>query len=122
MSYELDEDHAELEAIERFIVENDDLLELERRIGRFNIFDALGIARAEIRHSNFLAWLMDPAESHGQGSLFLKAVLMDLLKQSPPSQRPLSPVELDGIELQGVEIFRERLNIDLIICCASPRS
>ncbi len=54
------------------MVENDDLLTLESRIGRFNIFDALRIMDAEIRHSNFLAFILDPAESHGQGQLFLK--------------------------------------------------
>jgi hypothetical protein len=59
---------SELEALERFVVENDDLLELEATIGRFNIFDALRIDRAEIRHSNFLAWLLTPSESHGQGA------------------------------------------------------
>jgi hypothetical protein len=107
-------------ALERFVVENDDLLELEERIGRFNIFDALGIARAEIRHSNFLAWLLDPNESHGQGSLFLKALLMDLLRHAPLEKRPLSPVELDGEELRGVEIRREWRNIDLVIACQQP--
>jgi len=81
------------EALEHLVVDNDDLLELEELIGRFNIFDALGIARVEIRHSNFLAWLLDPAESHGQGSIFLKAVLMDLFKQAPVDKRPLSPVD-----------------------------
>jgi len=44
-----------LESLERFVVENDELQQLEEAIGRFNIFDALGIARVEIRHSNFLA-------------------------------------------------------------------
>lgn len=107
-------------ALERFVVENDDLLELEERIGRFNIFDALGVARAEIRHSNFLAWLLDPNESHGQGSLFLKAVLMDLLKQTPAETRPLSPIELDGEELRGVEVRREWRSIDLLIKCEQP--
>jgi hypothetical protein len=66
-----------LTALEGFVVENDDLLELEALIGRFNIFDALGIKDAEIRHSNFLAFILDPAESHGHGQLFLNAVLMD---------------------------------------------
>ena len=47
----LAEDLAELE---RFVVENEERLQLEQRIGRFNIFDSLGIVRTEIRHSNFL--------------------------------------------------------------------
>src|SRR5437868_5497016 len=49
-----------LKALESFVVDNDDLLALEARIGRFNIFDALGIARVEIRHSNFFAFILDP--------------------------------------------------------------
>jgi hypothetical protein len=97
---------SDLAALERFVVDNDELLELESRIGRFNIFDALRVDRAEIRHSNFLAWLLNPAESHGQGALFLRAVLMDLL-QSAPEFRPFSPIELDGEELRGVEVHRE---------------
>ena len=110
-----------LQAIEHFVVENDDLLALESLIGRFNVFDALGIARAEIRHSNFLAWLLDPAESHGTGDLFLSALLMDLLKSSPLESRPLSPVDLDGVALQGVQMRREWNHIDLLITCDRPR-
>lgn len=107
--------------LERFVVENDDLLALESRIGRFNIFDALGLTRAEIRHSNFLAFILDPAESHGQGQIFLKAVLMDLLKNAPIELRPLSPIDLDGTDLRGVEVKREWKNIDLLITCKAPQ-
>lgn len=110
----------DLQALDQFVVDNDELLQLEERIGRFNIFDALRIVDAEIRHSNFLAWLLDPAESHGQGPLFLKAILMDLLRQSPPELRPLSPVEIDGAELRGVEVRREWRNIDILITCKDP--
>src|SRR5713226_8947641 len=95
------------EALERFVVEHDDPPDLESRIGRFNIFDALRITDNEIRHSNFLAFLLDPAESHGQGQLFLKAILMDLLKKAQPEARPLSPIHLDGADLRGVEVKRE---------------
>jgi hypothetical protein len=108
------------QALERFVVENDDLLTLESRIGRFNIFDALGIARAEIRHSNFLAFILDPAESHGQGQLFLKPILMDLLKKAPPELRPFSPIDLDGTDLRGVEVKREWKRIDLLLTCEDP--
>src|SRR5947207_344585 len=110
-----------LAALERFVVENDDLLTLESRIGRFNIFDALGVTRVEIRHSNFLAFILDPAESHGQGQLFLKAILMDLLKQAPTEMRPqLSPIDLDGTNLRGIEVRREWKHIDLLIKCQEP--
>ena len=109
------------EALERFVVDNDDLLALEARIGKFNIFDALGIAHAEIRHSNFLAFILDPAESHGQGQLLLKAFLMDLLKHAPAESRPLSPIDLDGIDLRGIEVSREWKNIDLLIHCKEPQ-
>lgn len=109
------------EALERFVVENEDLAALESRIGRFNLFDALGIARAEIRHSNFLRFILDPAESHGQGQVFVKALLMDLLKNAPAELRPLSPVVLDGSDLRGLQIRREWRNIDLLILCEEPR-
>jgi hypothetical protein len=108
-------------ALEHFVIENDDLLMLESRLGKFNIFDALGITRAEIRHSNFFAFILDPAESHGQGQLFLKALLMDLLKQAPSEKRPLSPIELDGTDLRGVVVKREWKNIDLLIACKVPQ-
>lgn len=42
----------------------------------FNVFEALGIAKQEIRHSRFLAYLLDPRESHGFGDRFLRKVLM----------------------------------------------
>ncbi len=114
-------DSAVLAGLERFVVDNDELLQLEQLIGRFNIFDALGIVRAEIRHSNFLAWLLDPNESHGQGGLFLDGILMDLLRQSPPALRPFSPIQLDGAELRRVRVRREYRNIDILIECEEPR-
>ncbi|MCC6680633.1 MAG: PD-(D/E)XK nuclease family protein [Phycisphaeraceae bacterium] len=109
-----------LAALECFVVDNDELLQLEERIGRFSIFDALGIVNNEIRHSNFLAWLLDPNESHGLGGLFLKAVLMDLLRQTDPEQRLFSPIQLDGGELRGVQVRREWNHIDLLITCDDP--
>ncbi|MDB5354078.1 MAG: hypothetical protein JWN24_531 [Phycisphaerales bacterium] len=114
--------HAEtdLAALDRLVVENDELSELELLIGRFNIFDALDITRVEIRHSNFFAWLLDPSESHGQGPLFLRAVLMDMLRESQQANRPFSPVELDGAQFRGVEVRREWRHIDVLITCQEP--
>jgi hypothetical protein len=107
--------------IEDFVVHNEDLVTLESLIGKFNIFHALRINRAEIRHSNFLAFILNPAESHGQGHLFLKPLLMDILKSTPPALRPLSPIKLDGTDLRGVDVKREREHLDLLITLQEPR-
>lgn len=110
-----------LGALERFIADNDDLIALEQRVGRFNIFDALGSTRRELHHSNFLAWLLNPNESHGLGDLFLRAILIDLLHGAPQELRSCSPVEVDGCDLQGTEVRREYRNIDLLVACERPR-
>jgi hypothetical protein len=61
-----------LASLERFVIENDDLLELEAHVGKFNIFDELRIEKVEICHSNFLAWLLDPRNHMGKEHCSLK--------------------------------------------------
>ena len=41
------------------VVGNSDLEELEGRLEKFNIFEAIGVVRQELRHSNFLAFLLE---------------------------------------------------------------
>ena len=110
----------DLEALDNFVCDNAELQDLERRVGRFNLFDALKIGDREIRHSNFLAWLLDPAESHGRGDRYLKAVLMDLFRRSP-ADRPLSPAQVEAGALAGVDVRRESSHIDLLIVCRGLR-
>lgn len=116
-----DESGKDIELLERFVVENDDLLALESIVGRFNVFDALDAKRRELSHSNFLAWLLDPNESHHHGALFLSALLMDLLTQGRAliAGSPLSLLELDGRDLHDAQVLREWRNIDLLISVPS---
>lgn len=44
-----------------------------------NIFEAVGMTTQEIKHSAFLAWLLNPKMPHGLKSLFLKMFLENLL-------------------------------------------
>ncbi len=52
---------------------------IEGSIENLNIFEVLGFARDETRHSRVLAWLLDPRGSHGQQSLFFRAFLNTVL-------------------------------------------
>jgi len=47
------------EALEDFLIENPDLERLEIMLGEFNLFEALGVVRQELRHSDFLGFLLD---------------------------------------------------------------
>ena len=69
---------AQLEAF----VTDPNLEELEQFLSAFNIFSVLSITKNEIRHSNFLAWLFDPNESHALGDTFLVTFLKDILTGS----------------------------------------
>ncbi len=61
--------------ISRFLDDIDCLTPLLERTEKLNIFDVLGISRTEIRHSNMLAWLMDPNERHGLGDEVLRGMM-----------------------------------------------
>jgi hypothetical protein len=41
----------------------------------FNVFSVLDVIYDEVRHSAFLAWLLDAGAGHGQGNLFLSSLL-----------------------------------------------
>ncbi|MGF2010218.1 MULTISPECIES: hypothetical protein [unclassified Nostoc] len=45
--------------LESLILENEDLEKLESKLAQFNIFEAIGVVRQELRHSNFLAFPKD---------------------------------------------------------------
>jgi len=50
------------------------LTELTRRIESFNLFSAIGVAEAEVRHSRFIAWLLAPEGKNGLGVAPLRAL------------------------------------------------
>lgn len=56
-----------------------ELEEDKRTARRFNVFNALGVQRAERAHSQFLACLFDPKGIHSQKDLFLRAFLRDVV-------------------------------------------
>ena len=49
---------------------SEDLEELNNATANFNILNALKLQNNEIRHSNFLDWIMSPFETHGFYSFF----------------------------------------------------
>ena len=67
-----------------------------------NLFNILSNATYEIRHSSFLAWLLNPNENHAAGKLFLSKL----------SALLISDAQNKG---QNWSVFREKNNIDIIL-------
>jgi hypothetical protein len=81
--------------LDAFLVDNRELELLNARLARFNMFNVLRADRAEIRHSNVLAWLLTPDETHGLGAVFLRRFLSRLLMDT---------------DVPGVSLARRRSN------------
>jgi hypothetical protein len=103
------------QALQRFVVSNRELAELEALANRFNIFEALDVVRAERQHSCFLGFLLDPGGSHGLGDRLLKLLLQSAL-QIQPTVAPITPIDIDLLDLSQAEMRLEYESIDILIC------
>lgn len=85
----------------------------------FNVFDAVAIARQEIRHSRFLAFLLDPGSPHGLGSAFLRGILLSAVVEHPDA--PVSRLEVAIADLAGCVVHCERDHFDITVEVPSLR-
>ena len=69
----------------------------------FNTFDVLRYAEYEIRHSNVLAWLLDPGETHGVGRGFLDWFLREVNES------------ITDLGAQRVRVYRELYFVDVAV-------
>lgn len=100
---------------------SEDLEELNNRTNQFNVFNALKLQNNEIRHSNFLGWLMTPYENHELGDYFLKEFLKSAIKNFSSSEK--TEIDLKDVaftNFSDAEIRREYKNIDILII--SPKN
>ncbi len=103
------------QALEAFVVENSDLEKLEGFLEQFNIFEAVGVVRQELRHSDFLAFLLDPRQNHRLGDAFVQRFLQKVLIAAKDLAPALSPVHLDSWDLGRLSVRREWQNIDILL-------
>ncbi len=102
-------------ALGRFLADNDELEQLSAQLATFNIFRALKIEDVEIRHSNTLGWLLDPAESHGLDDVFLRRILSNMLLESDADIDGLSAAQVELMDFSDIEVRREWKHIDVLV-------
>lgn len=89
------------------------LVKLELMLNNPNIFSILRIEKNEIRHSNFLAWLLNPKQGHNIGDRFLKWFLKDVFSDSKITW--IDEFKVDSLRFDDINIYREYYNIDLLL-------
>lgn len=107
--------HQDVRALENFLVGNEDLDRLEVLLDRFNILEVLGVVLQELRHSDFLAFLMDPKGNHGLGDAFVKRLLQRILISVGDASTSVTPIEIELWNLNRVEIRKEWRHIDILL-------
>lgn len=84
-----------------------------------NLMEILGVAHRELQHSNFLAWLFNPNESHNLGDFaireFIKLYYRENQFKDLGLQTKLSVFDFVHLDFDDLEIKREHKNIDLIL-------
>ncbi len=101
--------------LDQFLADNDELEQLSAYLATFNVFRVLKVEKAEIRHSNVLAWLLDPAESHGLRDVFLRRILSNILIGRGAEIEELSAAQIELMEFSDIEVRREWKRIDLLV-------
>ena len=97
------------------VFDDPDFNDIYRRMSPFNLFEAVGAVRAELRHSNFLAYLLSPNRPHGLGAAPLAAIIRSILARMQPENRPIMALELIAGDLDDAVVYRERDNIDILV-------
>jgi hypothetical protein len=102
--------------LEEFIINNENLEHLEDIVNDFNIFTSLNLINNEIRHSNFLSWIMNPKENHNLKDYFLSSLLKIIsMRASSSGINAPSIFDIDNWSFIETEILREWRNIDILI-------
>lgn len=109
--YELTEDELQIKYAD--FLKDTSFQEFEMLSENPNIFEILKTQTYEIRHSNFLAWLLNPNANHGLGDRFLKMFLLDLAVDKKSDD--FNVITVQNLDYSNVEIFREWQNIDIVL-------
>lgn len=88
---------------------------VHRRMSPFNLFEAVGAIRGELRHSNFLAYLLSPSRPHGLGARPLAALIRSILSRMDVKDRPIMALELIAGDLDDAIVYRERDSLDILV-------
>lgn len=116
---------AEIDIQLKKLILDDDFTSIQSLVNEeINLMSILRIAHKELQHSNLLAWLFDPSETHKLGDFFIKEFIKLYYKENEyqdlgNTESKLSVFDFVNLEFNDLEIRREHKNIDILILSKS---
>ncbi len=103
------------------LVADKDFLLLDSHLTKFTPFDVLKLKNHEIRHSNMLAWLLNPEESHGLGFSFLEQFVLALAESQDSVTSFLTKLHSSTakpyVTVRREAESKEKRRVDLLVKC-----
>ncbi len=109
----------EREALKAFLLDADCLKQLDRWKDKYNLFDVLRITNMEIRHSNILAWLLDPNENHGLGDSFIRELVTRI---QYVNETKVDTIKLLLQDFYTYQILREANHMDIVLLSQAEKT
>ena len=94
-------------AIEALLRDDDGIGQIESHLSGFNIFEAIGHTRREERHSDFLAFLLDPSGTHNLGAEFLSRLIEKIIKTCQREERTRTCTKIVPKDFGRCKVERE---------------
>ena len=88
---------------------------LSKWTGKTNIFQILNLSKNEIRHSNFLAFLFAPNETHNLSDEFFKMFLKRYIDSNDDNKAAINYFEALLNSYEDLIVYRENNNIDILL-------
>lgn len=109
----------DVENLLKELILDDDFFKLQSLTNKeVNLMDILRVSHKELQHSNFLAWMFSPNESHNLGDYVFKEFLKIYFKENQyenlGGSNGLSVFDFVQLHFDDLEIKREYKNIDLV--------
>lgn len=106
----------EKKCLKNLLEDMDDIEErLSKWTGKANIFQILKLSKNEIRHSNFLAFLFAPNETHNLSDEFFKMFLKRYIDSNDDTKAAINYFDALLNSYEDLIVYRENNNIDILL-------
>lgn len=97
----------DLEVLRALQADASELERIENLLDRFNVFEAIGFVHQEVMHSRFLAFLLDPKQTHNLNASFLKRFLQKVSESANRTSLPSIFDSLGEHDLTRITVYTE---------------